>query len=79
MEVSGRLHAPTALPLGKNRDSRWIGAWVGFDTGVKVWEKKKSLVPAGIRTSHRTVCSLVSIVTELSPLYVRKSLNRKIT
>jgi hypothetical protein len=27
MEVSGQLHAPTALPPGK--DPHWIGGWVG--------------------------------------------------
>jgi len=29
MEVSGQLHAPAALPQGKNPCYHWIGGWVG--------------------------------------------------
>jgi hypothetical protein len=40
MEVSGQLHAPTALPPGKNPNTHWIGDWVspraGLETMVKI-------------------------------------------
>jgi len=51
MEVSGQLHAPAALPLGK---SLWypldrIGPTAGLDVVV---EQKKFPAAAGTRTKH---------------------------
>ena len=41
MEVSGQLHAPAALPPGKNLITHWIGSWVGPSAGMDVKEKEE--------------------------------------
>jgi hypothetical protein len=46
MEVSGQLHAITALPQGKQTlDTHWIGGWVGHRGGLNVMEKKQISCP----------------------------------
>jgi hypothetical protein len=43
MEESGQLHAPVALPPGKEPlGTLWKGGWVGPRVGLDVVEKKKS-------------------------------------
>jgi hypothetical protein len=44
-DVSGQLHAPTALPPG----THWVG-WVSPRAGVDAVKKEESLVPAGTPT-----------------------------
>jgi hypothetical protein len=46
MEESSQLHAPAALPAGKETP---IGGWVGPRAGVDA-VKKKTLAPAGDQT-----------------------------
>jgi hypothetical protein len=42
MEVSGQVHAPAALPPGKEPpDTHWIGGWVGPSVGLDDMEKRK--------------------------------------
>jgi len=36
MEVSGQIHAPAALPPGKNLVTHWIGSCVGPSVGTDV-------------------------------------------
>jgi hypothetical protein len=48
MEVSGRLHTPTALPQGEGTPGTyWIAAWVGPIAGLNGVEKNL-LLPEGI-------------------------------
>jgi hypothetical protein len=63
MEVSGQLHAPVALPPGKNQGTHWIGGWVGPRAGVK-----KFLASTGIRNPNLPVRSLVAIPKPLDNL-----------
>jgi hypothetical protein len=60
MEISGQLHAPAALLLGKNTGTRWTGDWIGPIGDLDVLGKKKSLTLAGIRTLDRPARSLVA-------------------
>jgi hypothetical protein len=48
-KVSGQLHAPAALPPGKEPPrTHWIGGWVGPRAGLDdVW-KRKFLTLAGL-------------------------------
>jgi hypothetical protein len=42
MEVSDKLHAPAALPPGKERSpgTHWVGGWAGPRAGLDtVWER----------------------------------------
>jgi hypothetical protein len=41
MEVSIQLHAPAALPPGKNAGTNWIWDGVGPRAGLDVLEKRK--------------------------------------
>jgi hypothetical protein len=41
MEVSGQLHAPAALPPGKNLVTHWIGSCVGPSAGMDVKDKEE--------------------------------------
>jgi hypothetical protein len=51
MEMSGRIHAPAALPLGKKEPSAsWIWRWVRPRAELDVLEKKKCIFSAGIGT-----------------------------
>jgi hypothetical protein len=65
MEVSGRLDAPTALPLGKgDPGTYWVGDWAV----QRLWIRDIILVLLGIK--RRFVChpthNLVTTLTELS-------------
>ena len=57
MEMSDRLHAPTALLPGKNRGAYWIGGLVDSRASMDVLEQGKSLAPSGIRTPDRPIRS----------------------
>jgi hypothetical protein len=47
MEVSDLLHAPAALPPGKEPpDNHWIGGWVGPRAGLDAVAKRKNPVIA---------------------------------
>jgi hypothetical protein len=49
MEVSGQLHAPTALPFGKRASgTHWIGGWVDPRAGLDDVEKRKFLSLPGL-------------------------------
>jgi hypothetical protein len=43
MEVSYQLHAPAALPLGREHPYPWIGGWVDPRVSLVVVEKRKML------------------------------------
>jgi hypothetical protein len=45
MKVSGKLHAPAALPPGKNQGIQWIGRWVGPTAGLDMVVKRKIPIP----------------------------------
>jgi len=43
IEISGQLHAPTALFTGEKASCiHWMGSWVGSIVGSNVLEKKKN-------------------------------------
>jgi hypothetical protein len=44
MEVSGQIHCPTALPLGRSPCTQWIGGWVGLRTGLDSVEKRTFVI-----------------------------------
>jgi hypothetical protein len=48
--VSGQLHAPAALPPGKEPPpgTRWIGGWVGLGAGMDDEKKKNLLTVPGL-------------------------------
>jgi hypothetical protein len=51
MEVSGQLHAPAALPPGKEPlVPHWIGGWVGPRAVLDAVVKKNSQPLPGIET-----------------------------
>jgi hypothetical protein len=51
MEVSGQLHAPAALPLGKEHlVPFWIGGWVGLRAVLEAVVKRK--IPSPRRKSN---------------------------
>jgi hypothetical protein len=39
LEVSGQLHAPATLLLGKETQYHWRGGWVGLTAGLDDMEK----------------------------------------
>jgi hypothetical protein len=52
---SGERNTPVSVFPVKEPSARWIGGWVGPRAGLDVWEKRKSLAPAGIRApDHST-------------------------
>jgi len=57
MEVSGKLHAPGAIPSEKNPHTHLIVDWMGYRAGLDVL-KKRSLATVEIRTSDRPARSL---------------------
>jgi hypothetical protein len=51
MEVSGQLHAPAALPPGKDPPgTRWIGGWVGPRAVLEAVVKRN--IPSPLRKSN---------------------------
>jgi hypothetical protein len=81
MEMSGYIHAPDALPMGKDPryplHRRLGGPQSRSESGVKK-KKVPSLPLLGIEHC-RSVCSLVTIVTELSWLLCCVLLHVRIT
>jgi len=65
MEVSGQLHAPTAVPWGKNSGTHWIGSWGGAQNRCgRGGKEKKSL--SLLRIEPRSLnCSTFTKLTEL--------------
>jgi hypothetical protein len=45
MEESGQLHAPAALPPGKNLRIYGLGGWVGTRTGLDGFGRETILLP----------------------------------
>jgi len=41
IEASGQLHAPAALPPGKNSSTKWAGGWVSTRAGLDNLEERK--------------------------------------
>jgi hypothetical protein len=58
MEMSGQLHAPAALPKGKNSGIHGRKGQVGSKDGLR---SEKSLSPVGIQTPDRPAQSLITI------------------
>jgi len=57
--VSGKFHAPFALPAGKNAGVRWTGVRIGFRAFLHGFgEERKSLAPTGFRSPDHLSCSL---------------------
>jgi hypothetical protein len=51
MKLSNNLHAPAALPPGKDYGTHWIGGWTGPKAGLdEVAKTKKDPFLAGNRT-----------------------------
>jgi hypothetical protein len=71
MEVSGKLHAPATLPLGKNPTTHGIGGWMGLEPVWTIFRRAKSLAPAGIQASYHPTCSLVTIQTTIAQLMAK--------
>jgi hypothetical protein len=66
--VSGQLHAPAALPPGKEPPgTHWIGGWVDLRAGLNEMEKRKFLTLPGLelRPLGRPAHKLVAIPTML--------------
>jgi hypothetical protein len=64
MEVSGQLHALTALPGERAPGTHWIGGWVGPRVSLDTWRREEPY-NAGNRTQ---AFQPVAIPTELSRL-----------
>ena len=45
MEVGGQIHAPVALPLGKNPGTDQLGSCVGSIAGLDALESRKVSCP----------------------------------
>jgi len=45
MEMSGQIHALTALTLAKNRGTQQIGGWVGPRASLICFREEKNLLP----------------------------------
>jgi len=45
LNLSTRLHSPTAIPLGKNRFTNLIEGWVSPRAALDVLEKRKIFCP----------------------------------
>jgi hypothetical protein len=43
MEVSGQLHTPTALLLGRSPGTYWVGGWMGPRASLDAVDKRKIL------------------------------------
>jgi hypothetical protein len=73
--MSGKLHAPAALPPGKEPPrTRWVRGWVGPKAGMDTVVTRKILSPPGIESPNpdHPARSLVAIPTEPSLVTVRK-------
>jgi hypothetical protein len=71
MEMSGQLHGPAALPLGKDPGAHYIGKWAGPGASLDAMEKRKFFLYARNRTRIprcRPALSIVAIRTELPRL-----------
>jgi hypothetical protein len=65
MEVSGQLHVPSDLSLGKTApSSHWIGGWVDPRTALDAVGKRKFHSPFRDYNSCSPVCIEVTILTE---------------
>jgi hypothetical protein len=62
MEVSGQLHAPAALPSGKDPSTHWIGRWVDSAAGLNEMAERKSLSPCRESKPGRLARNLVTIL-----------------
>jgi hypothetical protein len=49
MQVNSNLHAPAALPTGKESP-----ILIGYEAGWMLWRREKSFALAGNRTSRQT-------------------------
>jgi hypothetical protein len=62
--VSGQLHAPAALLLGKEPNTHWIGGWVDPRASLHDMEKWKFFIVLGLKLrplccpAHRKSCGL---------------------
>jgi hypothetical protein len=61
MDMSGRLHAPAALPLEKQP----LGGWMGPRAGLDMVVKRKGPSPCRESNPDRPAHSLVAIPNEL--------------
>jgi hypothetical protein len=80
MEVSGRLHAPAALPPGKEPPvTHLIGSWEGRRAGLDTVVKRKLPIPC--RDSNPQIIQPVAhrYITELSRLGVNKEKRKNIS
>jgi hypothetical protein len=55
MDVSGQIHAPAALPPGKNPGAHYTRGWVSRGAGLHFLEKTKSLSPAASDISNTRI------------------------
>jgi hypothetical protein len=45
MEMSGHLHDPFPLPLGKGTGTHWIGGWADSRIGPEAWSREDNSCP----------------------------------
>jgi hypothetical protein len=64
MEVSGQLHAPTALPPERARGTHWVGGLVGPRAGLDDVEKGKFLPYRDSTSGPLVVQSVASRYTD---------------
>jgi hypothetical protein len=71
MEVSGQLHAPAALPPGKEPSgTHLIGDWVDPRAGVNALATRKILCLCRKSNPSRPAQRLLTILTELSIIII---------
>ena len=66
--MSGQLHAPAALAMGKNTGTHWIEGWVGPREGLDILKTEKCLLLPGFKLGDFPGRSLVAIMTTLCQL-----------
>jgi hypothetical protein len=66
--VSGHLHDPEALPLGKGPRSHWIEGWVGPRAGLEDMEKRKFLILLGLELLPSVLQPVASRYTDYAIL-----------
>jgi hypothetical protein len=64
--VSGKLHAPASLPLGKNASTLWKGVWVGPKASPYAFEKRKSFAVPIFKPPDRRARSPVIAATTVT-------------